>query len=331
MPSLGKSQTIAVFGGSGMVGASILRHLKLSGYSNLLAPRRADVDLFDFKSTLNWLKATCPDVVVMAAALVGGINSNKSQPADFLLQNLSIHTNVIHASWKSGVKVFLLIGSSCVYPRNASQPMVENELLSGSLEPSSEFYALAKISAIKLCEALRVQYSFNAYTLISSNMYGPGANYNPFSSHVLHSFIRRFHMAKVNNVSAVYCWGTGNSIREFTHVDDFADACVLCIEKLDLILSNSTSGFGAPVAPFINIGTGIEISMKELASIVASVVGYNGEIFWDHTKPDGAPRKVLDNSRITSLGWSPKILLLDGVAHVYEDFKAGLSNNSLRL
>ena len=168
MPFLSKFQTIAVFGGSGMVGTAILKQLKLSGYSNLLAPSRADVDLSDFNSTLTWLKASCPDVVLMAAALVGGINSNKSQPADFLLQNLSMHTNVIHASWKSGVKAFLLIGSSCVYPRNARQPMSENEFLSGSLEPSSEFYAWAKISAIKLCEALKLQYSFNAYSLISS-------------------------------------------------------------------------------------------------------------------------------------------------------------------
>ena len=292
MPSLGKSQTIAVFGGSGMVGASILRHLKLSGYSNLLAPRRADVDLFDFKSTLNWLKATCPDVVVMAAALVGGINSNKSQPADFLLQNLSIHTNVIHASWKSGVKVFLLIGSSCVYPRNASQPMVENELLSGSLEPSSEFYALAKISAIKLCEALRVQYSFNAYTLISSNMYGPGANYNPFSSHVLHSFIRRFHMAKVNNVSAVYCWGTGNSIREFTHVDDFADAVIYFMNKK---ISQ----------PYINIGTGKDYTIDWYANFLMKKMNVKLKIKYDRSKPDGMPKKCLDISLAKKYGYKP--------------------------
>mgnify|MGYP001207540114 FL=1 len=304
---------IAVFGSSGMVGSAIVNLFKKSGYKNLLTPKRKDLNLLNYVDVEIWFKNYKPDVVILAAAKVGGIYSNNIYPADFILENLKIQTNVIEISWRNKIKKLLFLGSSCIYPKFSKQPITEEELLKGYLEPTNQWYAIAKISGIKLCESLKKQYNFNAISLMPTNLYGPGDNYHPNNSHVLPSFIRRFIEAKITKQKKVICWGTGSPLREFLHVDDLASACVFVLENWELDKSNSPKYLDGTPVPFLNVGTGIDITIKELANLVAKLVGYEGEIYWDSSKPDGTPKKQLDVSRLKSLGWSSQISLKKGL------------------
>ena len=313
MNLISSNSKIAVFGSSGMVGSAIVRLLKKSAYSNLLIPKRKDLNLLNFIDVEIWFKKYKPDVVILAAAKVGGIYSNNIYPADFILENLKIQTNVIEISWRNNIKKLLFLGSSCIYPKFSKQPITEEELLKGYLEPTNQWYAIAKISGIKLCESLKKQYNFNAISLMPTNLYGPGDNYHPNNSHVLPSFIRRFIEAKITRQKKVICWGTGSPLREFLHVDDLASACLFVLENWDLDKNNSPKYLDGTPLPFLNVGTGIDITIKELANLVAKLVGYEGEIYWDSTKPDGTPKKQLDVSRLKSLGWSSQISLEKGL------------------
>jgi GDP-L-fucose synthase len=301
-----------VAGHRGMAGGAIVRALQSQGYSQLLTASRQELDLEDGNAVQAWFEANRPEVVVLAAAKVGGIYANDSYPADFLLCNLKIQINVIESAWRTGAKRLLFLGSSCIYPKFAEQPIREESLLTGSLEPTNEWYAIAKIAGIKLCQSLRKQHGFNAISLMPTNLYGPGDNYHPTNSHVMPALIRRFHEAKVADSPSVTCWGTGSPMREFLHVDDLGDACVYALE-------NYNPDPNDPVQ-HLNVGTGVDLSIKELAELVKSTVGFNGEIIWDHTKPDGTPKKQLDVQRIQNLGWHHKIELSEGIAGTYHDF-----------
>ena len=306
-----------------MAGSAICRALKRNGYENLLTASRAELDLLDLQAVQHWFAQNQPTVVVLAAAKVGGIYANKTYPADFLLENLKIQNNVIETAWRCGVKRLLFLGSSCIYPKFAEQPIREESLLTGPLEPTNEWYAIAKISGIKLCQALRAQYGFDAFSLMPTNLYGPGDNYHPENSHVLPAFIRRFHEAKQSKLKTVTCWGTGSPMREFLHVDDLADACVFSLESW-----NPTS----PEEPsFLNVGTGIDLTIKELAEIICEIIGYQGFIEWDVSKPDGTPRKQLCTDAMKRLGWSPKINLRDGINRAYQDFLDESISGQVRL
>ena len=295
---------IYVAGHRGMAGSAICRALQRAGYDQLLTASRTELNLLDGPAVEAWFSERKPSVVVLAAAKVGGIEANSSYPADFLLQNLKIQTNVIETAWRSGVRRLLFLGSSCIYPKFAEQPIKEEALLSGPLEPTNEWYAIAKIAGIKLCQALRIQHGFDAISLMPTNLYGPGDNYHPINSHVLPALIRRFYEAKVANASSVTCWGTGSPLREFLHVDDLGNACVLALEKWS----------PAPGEPtYFNVGTGIDLSIRELAEAVAIATGYQGAIQWDTTKPDGTPKKQLDVSRLAALGWQARIPLMEGL------------------
>ncbi len=303
----------AVFGSSGMVGSAICRSLKRNGYKNVLFPKRKELDLLDYKSVENWFKKFNPEIVLLAAAKVGGIYANSRFPADFILENLKIQTNVIEASWKYGVKKFLFLGSSCIYPKFSNQPIVEEELLNGYLEETNQWYAIAKISGIKLCEALKKQYDFNSICLMPTNLYGKSDNYDESNSHVLASFIRRFYEAKIRGKKEVICWGSGSPRREFLNVDDLGDACIIALENWDPKSIYSPKDFKGEPLSFLNVGTGKDISIKELASLISKIVGFEGEIKWDISKPDGTPRKLLDTTRINKIGWKPKINFEDGL------------------
>jgi GDP-L-fucose synthase len=253
-----------------------------------------------------------PDVVVLAAAKVVGIHANSSYPADFLLQNLNIQTHVIESAWRTGTRRLLFLGSSCIYPRDCPQPIREEFLLTGPLEPTNEWYAIAKIAGIKLCQALRKQYGFDAISLMPTNLYGPGDNYHPANSHVLPALIRRFHEAKNAAAPSVTCWGSGAPLREFLHADDLGDACVHALEVY-------APGPEERVQ-HLNVGTGEDLPIRDLAELVARTVGYEGDIFWDPSKPDGTPKKLLNVSRIAATGWQARIRLEDGLSSTYEDF-----------
>ena len=301
-----------VAGHRGMAGGAIVRALQNQGYSKLLTANRQELDLEDGNAVRAWFEANRPEVVVLAAAKVGGIYANDTYPADFLLCNLKIQINVIESAWRTGVRRLLFLGSSCIYPKFAEQPIREESLLTGSLEPTNEWYAIAKIAGIKLCQSLRKQHGFNAISLMPTNLYGPGDNYHPQNSHVLPALIRRFHEAKMAEAPNVTCWGTGSPMREFLHVDDLGAACVYALEHYDPDPND-------PVQ-HLNAGTGIDLTIKELAELVKSKVGYNGDIIWDHTKPDGTPKKQLDVQRIQNLGWRHTIELGEGIASTYNDF-----------
>ena len=313
MKLISDNQKIAVFGSSGMVGSAICRSLLRNGYKNIFSPKRKELDLVDNKSVENWFKEYSPEIVLLAAAKVGGIYANNNFPADFILENLKIQTNVIEASWQNKVKKFLFLGSSCIYPKYASQPIKEEELLNGYLEATNESYAIAKISGIKLCEALNKQYGFNSICLMPTNLYGPGDNYHPTNSHVLASLIRRFYEAKINNKNQVICWGTGSPLREFLHVDDLAEAIIFVLENWDANNQLSLKNSNGNSLNFLNVGTGKDISIKALAELIQHYIDFNGEICWDHSKPDGTPKKLLDISRIKNMGWSPRISLKEGL------------------
>jgi len=316
------SDRIFVAGHRGMAGSAICRALKGAGYSQLLTAGRDQLDLLDATEVQRWFAEKEPTVVVLAAAKVGGIHANKTYPADFLLENLKIETNVIETAWRSGVRRLLFLGSSCIYPKYADQPIREESLLDGPLEPTNEWYALAKISGIKLCHALRKQHGFDAISLMPTNLYGPGDNYHSTNSHVLPALIRRFHEAVERGEDSVTCWGTGSPLREFLHVDDLADACLYALEHWQP---------GPDDLQFLNVGTGVDLSIRELAEAVAAATGFNGEIVWDTSKPDGTPRKQLDVSRLAALGWRARIPLDEGLRSTLALFREQVQDNLVRL
>ena len=304
---------IFVAGHRGMAGSAICRALQRAGYSNLLTASRTELDLEDGPAVERWFAEHKPTVVLLAAAKVGGIHANSIYPADFLLDNLKIQTNVIETAWRSGVRRLLFLGSSCIYPKFAEQPIREEALLTGPLEPTNEWYAIAKITGIKLCEALRKQHGFDAISLMPTNLYGPGDNYHPENSHVLPALIRRFHEAAQANAQSVTCWGSGTPLREFLHVDDLGEACVFALEHWRP---------GPEELQFLNVGTGVDLTIRELAEAVAAATGYRGEIRWDTSKPDGTPKKQLDVGRLAELGWQARIPLAEGLASTVADFAA---------
>ena len=324
------SDRIAIFGSRGMAGSAISRALQQGGYGSLLTPGRADLDCLDHPAVEQWMQQAQPDVVVLAAARVGGIQANNSFPADFLLDNLKIQTNVIEAAWASGARRLLFLGSSCIYPKFADQPIREEALLTGALEPTNEWYAIAKISGIKLCEALRLQHGFDAISLMPTNLYGTGDNYHPTNSHVLPALLRRFHEAKTRGDAAVTCWGSGTPLREFLHADDLGAACVFALEHWSALADDAPMNeVGQPLA-FLNVGTGVDLTIRALAEQIAAVVGFNGDLLWDTSKPDGTPKKQLDVSRLRAMGWSASIPLADGLQRAYADFQAALATEQLR-
>ena len=319
---------IYVAGHRGMAGSAICRALLRSGYGDpgqggaLLSATREELDLLDPSAVAAWFAINKPTIVVLAAAKVGGIAANSAYPADFLLENLKIQTHVIESAWRSGVRRLLFLGSSCIYPKLAEQPIREEALLSGALEPTNEWYAIAKISGIKLCEALRAQHGFDAISLMPTNLYGPGDNYHPTNSHVLPALIRRFHEAAEANSPSVTCWGTGKPLREFLHGDDLGEACLFALEHWQP---------GSDQLQFLNVGTGIDLSIRELAEAVAAATGFQGEICWDASKPDGTPKKQLDVSRLAALGWRARIPLSEGLASTVAEFRQQLAQQSVRL
>ncbi|MDE6085459.1 MAG: GDP-L-fucose synthase [Muribaculaceae bacterium] len=304
---------IYVAGHRGMVGSAIVRELERQGYNNIIMRSHAELDLTDQRAVNAFFEAERPDYVFLAAAKVGGIVANDSAPADFMYENMMLEMNVIHAAWRYGVKKLEFLGSSCIYPRLAPQPMPESCLLTSELEKTNEAYALAKISGLKYCEYLNRQYGTDFISVMPTNLYGPNDNYHPEHSHVLPALIRRFHEAKETGASTVVCWGDGSPLREFLYVDDLANLCVF--------LMNNYSGNET-----VNAGTGKELSIKELTELVASVVGYKGDIKWDTSRPNGTPRKLLDVSKATALGWTYRTELPQGIALAYQDFL----NNPMR-
>ena len=302
-----KNSKIYVAGHRGMVGSAIVRELRRQGYTNLLTRTHAELDLTRQADVERFFADERPDYVFLAAAKVGGIVANQSAPADFMYRNMALEMNVIHAAWQSGCRKLEFLGSSCIYPRLAPQPMKESCLLTSALEQTNEAYALAKISGLKYCEYLNRQYGTDFISVMPTNLYGPNDNYHPEHSHVLPALIRRFHEAKVQGQPAVTCWGDGSPLREFLYVDDLANLCVF--------LMNHYSGNET-----VNAGTGKEISIRELAALVARTVGYEGEIRWDATRPNGTPRKLLDVSKAAALGWTYRTELADGIRLAYEDF-----------
>ena len=321
-PLITPADRIFVAGHRGMAGSAICRALQRAGYSNLVTGSRAELDLEDGPSVQRWFEQHQPTVVVLAAAKVGGIQANSSYPADFLLDNLKIQTNVIETAWRSGVRRLLFLGSSCIYPKLAEQPIREEALLTGPLEPTNEWYAIAKITGIKLCEALRRQHGFDAISLMPTNLYGPGDNYHPTNSHVLPALIRRFHEAAERGDASVICWGTGSPLREFLHVDDLGEACVFALEHWQP---------DPDELQFLNVGTGVDLTIRELAEAVAAATGFQGEILWDASKPDGTPKKQLDVSRLADLGWRARIPLDVGLASTVKEFCLRLSQQEGRL
>jgi GDP-L-fucose synthase len=303
-----KNAGIYVAGHRGMVGSAIVRQLEQQGYSNILTRTSSELDLRNQQAVQDFFAETKPDYVFLAAAKVGGIHANNVYRAEFLYDNLMIEANIIDAAHRNNCKKLLFLGSSCIYPKMAEQPLKEESLLAGFLEPTNEPYAIAKIAGIKLCEAYRDQYGCNFISAMPTNLYGPNDNYDLNNSHVLPALIRKFHTAKLNGDSEVEVWGTGSPLREFLHVDDLAEACMHLMlhynEKL-----------------FVNIGTGEDLSIKALAEMVKEITGFQGNIRWNTDKPDGTPRKLMDVSRINAAGWKHRIALHDGITSVYEDFK----------
>jgi GDP-L-fucose synthase len=295
---------IYVAGHRGLVGSALVRALHRQGYDNLVLCTHAELDLCDQGQVRDFFARVHPDYVIVAAAKVGGILANTTYPADFITTNLSIATNVIEASWRSEVKKLLYLGSSCIYPKLAPQPMSEDCLLTGPLEPTNEWYAIAKIAGLKMCAAYRRQHGFNAISVMPTNLYGPGDNFHPSGSHVIPGMLRRFHEAKLANSEQVMVWGDGSPLREFLHVDDLADACLHLMQVYE---------GEQPV----NVGSGVELSIRELAEIIADVVGFTGEIAFDTTKPNGTPRKLLDISKLRATGWEPSREFRQGLADTY--------------
>ncbi|MEQ9362914.1 MAG: GDP-L-fucose synthase [Leptospirales bacterium] len=303
-----KNAKIYVAGHRGLVGSAIMRVLERDGYTNVISRTHKELDLIDRKQTDEFFEREKPEYVFLAAAMVGGIHANNTYPADFIWSNLQIQGNVIDAAQKNGVKKLLFLGSSCIYPKFAPQPMNEDQLLAGKLEPTNEPYAVAKIAGIIMCQSYNRQYGTDFMSVMPTNLYGPGDNYHPENSHVLPALIRRFHEAKVDKAGQVVVWGTGKPQREFLYSDDLADACVF-------LISNYSGN------EIVNIGSGIEVTIEELARTIAEVVGYEGQIQFDSTKPDGTPRKLMDSGKLHAMGWSHKVKLRDGLRMAYEAFQ----------
>ncbi|MDR3273544.1 MAG: GDP-L-fucose synthase [Flavobacteriaceae bacterium] len=301
-----KNGKIYIAGHRGMVGSAILRNLQTKGFTNFVLRTSSELDLRNQQKVTEFFALEKPDYVFLAAAKVGGILANNTYRADFIYENLMIQNNIIHHSYLNGVKKLLFLGSSCIYPKLAPQPLKEDYLLTGLLEPTNEPYALAKIAGIKMCDAYRAQYGCNFISVMPTNLYGQNDNYDLKNSHVLPAMIRKFHEAKINKEPTVTLWGTGSPMREFLHADDMADACVYLMENY------SEEGL-------VNIGTGKDMTIRELAEMVKGISGFNGEIIWDSTKPDGTPRKLLDVSKLHALGWTAKIPLKEGIEKVYKE------------
>lgn len=307
-----------ISGHTGMVGAALVRRFQNEPETTLVLRSRKELDLTNQAAVNDFYAAEKPDAVIVAAGKVGGIHANNTYPAEFLQQNLAIATNCIHGAWKVGVQRLLFLGSSCIYPKLAPQPMREDHLLTSALESTNEAYAIAKIAGLKMAEYYRKQYGVIYHSAMPTNMYGPGDNYHPQNSHVMPALLRRFHEAKLAGKSEVTAWGTGSPRREFMHADDLADACAFLI------------GLENP-PDLVNVGCGTDVTIRELVELVAKVVGYDGKIIWDTSKPDGTPRKLLDTSRLTSLGWQPQLKLEEGLAQTYQSFLFELSSGTARL
>lgn len=310
------SDKIYIAGHQGMVGSAITRLLTKLGYRNLLTAGRNELDLMSQQQVADFFATHQPDYVFLAAAKVGGIHANNEYPANFIYNNVMIQTNVIHAAYKNEVKRLLFLGSSCIYPKNADQPMTEDSLLSGKLEPTNEPYAIAKIAGIKLCESYNRQYATDFRSVMPTNLYGQNDNFHPENSHVLPALLRRFHKAKINNDPEVVVWGSGTPKREFLHVDDMAAACLHVMTLDKIMLDQATT----PMCSHINVGYGSDISIKELALLIAKTIGYQGQIVFDDAKPDGTPRKLLDSGLLANLGWQAQISLEQGIKSTYEWF-----------
>ena len=327
MSKISHDDKILVAGAYGMVGSSICRELKKYGYGNkkknglIFTPTRKDLNYLNYESVQKWFLKNNPSVVIVCAAKVGGILANAENPTEFLLENIKIQTNLIETAWKHGVKRLLFLGSSCIYPKFANQPIKEESLLGGYLEPTNEWYALAKISGIKLCEALRSQYKFDAISLMPTNLYGTGDNYDPGNSHVMPALIKKFCEAVKNSHEKVNCWGSGTPLREFLHVDDLASASRFVLENWDPDAKNAPLKDDGNPLLYLNVGTGKDISIKNLTFLIADLVGFKGEIIWDKSKPDGTPKKQLNIEKISSLGWSPKINLTEGIVKTINEYK----------
>jgi GDP-L-fucose synthase len=302
-----KSEKIFVAGHRGLVGSALVRRLEASGFTNVLKRNRTQLNLLDEQAVRDFFAKEKPGIAILAAAKVGGIKANNDQPVEFLLDNLAIQNNVIAAAHESGVRKFLFLGSSCIYPKLAPQPIPESALLSGPLEPTNEAYAIAKIAGIKLCQSYAREYKSNFISAMPTNLYGPNDNFDLETSHVLAALLRKAHEAKASSARELVVWGTGQPRREFLHVDDLAAACLYLLEKYD-----------SP--EIINVGWGEDISIKELAELICEVVGFAGKLAWDTTKPDGTPRKLLDITKLRNLGWQPTISLRDGIASTYDWF-----------
>jgi GDP-L-fucose synthase len=313
---MNKDSKIYVAGHRGMAGSAIVRNLKTKKFTNLIFRTSAELDLKNREAVQSFFEKEKPEYVFLAAAKVGGILANNTYPAEFLYDNLLIESNVIHQSYLSGVKKLLFLGSSCIYPKLAPQPLKEEYLLSGYLEPTNESYAIAKIAGIKLCESYSRQYGCNFISAMPTNLYGPNDNYDLEKSHVLPALIRKFHEAKVGNKEEVILWGTGIPKREFLHVNDMAEACVFLMENYNETL-------------FVNIGYGSDVTITELAEIIKNIIGFEGKITYDNSKPDGTLRKLMDSSRMHSLGWKPKIFLKDGINKTYKEFLKTLKEETV--
>jgi GDP-L-fucose synthase len=304
---------IYVAGHRGMVGSAIWRELERQGFKNLIGRAHKELDLLDATAVSRFYAEQKPEYIFVAAAKVGGILANHEQPADFLFQNLQIQNNLIHGAWKACVKKLLFLGSSCIYPKLAPQPLKEEYLLTGPLEPTNEWYAIAKIAGIKMCQACRRQHGCDFISAMPTNMYGPNDNYDLKTSHVLPALIRKFHEAKTRGAASVTCWGSGQPLREFLYADDLASACVFLMQRYS-------------DEQFINVGYGSDISIRDVAEVVRRIVGFDGGIDWDTTRPDGTPRKLMDSSRLFALGWKPRINLETGIRLAYDDFLERFAN-----
>ena len=313
---LHNEQKVYVAGHRGLVGSALMRRLAQGGYERIITRTHAELDLCDQTSTLKFLKDEKPDVIIVAAAKVGGIQANNTFRANFIYENLAIANNVIHGAHEADVSNLLFLGSSCIYPKLAPQPMKEDHLLTGALEPTNEPYAIAKIAGLKLCEAYHSQYERNYFSVMPTNLYGVGDNFDLQNSHVLPALLRKFHEAKMRGDSEVVMWGTGTPRREFLFADDLADACIHLLETQDATTLGNQH---------INVGVGQDISIRELAELIKEIVGYEGAIVQDLTKPDGTPRKLLDVSKLTDLGWSAKTTLRDGISKVYRWYQETMS------
>ena len=328
-------EKVFIAGANGMVGSAIYRSFIKNRkiYENdieFLIPKKTDLDLTNYSQVDDWFLNNKPDTVIIAAAKVGGIYANAEFPYDFILENLKIQTNLLEISFKYNVKKLLFLGSSCIYPKFANQPIKEESLLTGTLEKTNEFYAISKIAGIKLCQSLRIQHGFNSICLMPTNLYGIGDNYHSLNSHVLPSLIRRFHSAKLNNSKTVTCWGSGNVLREFLFVDDLAEACLFLLNNWDSSLPNFPKDLSGDTLYWLNVGSDYEISIKNLAKKISNIVGFEGEILWDKSKPDGTPRKKLDTRRINHFGWKAKTDLDKGIRLTFQDYLRNIKKNNLR-